>query len=346
MDINQILSLLDILTPDTGDSDRRVRLVLEAMINVLAQSASRADASALQTRLSTLLRIPSSIMGWEKVVALALDGYLPAFYDGSSLAIAPSGSSLVELVADSQSRWSTLAVDKHSVDICLFLSREAWTDLTATVVTGLTYSQSAQRPAVRDWFRSGGWQSQSILHTVSLLRALFDTCLPLSPFEDQDQDLLAILCDRVLEGMLASSDQEFLQHCKFCVEAITALYSSVKAHASTFLQGKIKNLAKHFNSTVFSIAIGLGARSNLGNSATEASLKWAVDVLSLETSASAEVHMSLSEIRRAMAIAEPKAHYAESVVTVAIQNHLADAQVLEFARVTVEHAQFKVRRPF
>jgi nucleolar pre-ribosomal-associated protein 1 len=200
--------------------------------------------------------------------------------------------------------------------------------------------------ALRDWFRTSAWTSRSVVHIVPILKALLDTYLPLSPFDGQDEDTLATLCERIASEMLGSLNNEFLRNSKFCIEKITTLYSSVRLRTASFLQGKIKSIAKRLNPAIFSTAIHLDAKGSLEASAIEAGLKWAVDRLSLEDIPTAETQKCLSELRRAITTAEPKAHHAEPFITVAIQNHLGSAQVLEFICAVLERTQFKVREDF
>lgn len=340
MDTEQLLWLLDCQVTTYEDSIIRTNLILEAIMDVLAKAAGRADALALQSRLPTLLRVPPAINGWERVVALALDGYLPAFYDGSSFQ-ATSHSTLADLVSESMSWWRSIALEKYPVNVLIFLGQPQWTDLTTSVVVRLTYSQSSQRSTIRDWFRTGAWAARAVSHVVQILKALLDTCLPLSPFEDQDENMLVTLCRRIAESMLDSHETELLLQCKFCVESIAALYPTVGRETASALQGKVEAIAKRLSPTVFALALHLDASGSLGASALESGLKWAVDALSLEISIFAETNKYLAELSRGMTISEPKAHHAEAVVTVAIQNHLGNAQVLEFTRTVMEHTQFK-----
>lgn len=343
MSAQQVLRLIDHLVVDSSRPSKRAQLVLESIMNVLSHSVESSDASGLLSRLPLLLHFQSFIPGWEKVIALALDGYLPSFYDGSSITASTSSSTVAELVFESSSWWRSRGHGKHPVDIHLFLEQQNWTELTASIVVRLTYSQALQRPAVRDWFRSGGWQTHPIAHVVPVLRALLDACLPLSPFADEDEDSLISLCKSICKEMVVQRTEETQKQCGFCIERIASTHPPVRPQVVSYLEGHMKRLADRFNPVLFSLAIKLDAKGSLGSCAVEYGLKWAVSALSADGSALSDLDEGLKALHGGLEAADVKAHYAESAVIVAIQSHLSDANVMALVQTILKHVQFKVR---
>lgn len=347
MDSTQILALLDRFADNIEEGGEKVGVVLAAMMDALARSADSTDVSAIVSRLPTFLRLQAFVANskaWEDVIAMAVDGYLPAFYDGAPPTTTASSSSLSELVAMSSHRWHAIGLDKHPLDIKPFLERESWTDLTASIVSRLTYSQSCQRQVVRDWFRSGAWQGHSVAHVVSVLRALLDACLPLTPFSDEDENTLKSLGQQALREVLGQCDAHIQSNVIFCIQTITALHPSLRSHLSSFLEGKLKKVHDGFNVTICSLAMHLDSKGSLGIAVVENGLKWAVSTLSSQFELWEEARDSLTRLRNALETSNVSAHYAESAVAVAIQNHLGDVQVLAFVQTILQQVQFKVRK--
>ncbi|GJE99428.1 ribosome 60S biogenesis N-terminal-domain-containing protein [Phanerochaete sordida] len=338
MSTEQMLVLLDHFA--MLKSDERASQVLEALMDILSRSVERSDVSGLLARLPSLLQLQSSTPGWEKVIAIALDGYLPSFYDGRSIT-SSSSATLSDLVSESSSRWSALGHEKHPVDVRLFLEQPTWSDLTASIVSRLTYSQASARATIRDWFRSGGWQGHPPAHTVSVLRALLDTCHPLSPFVDEDEEALVSLCKSACKELLAQRSEEAQKQCQFCVETIVDMHPSVRALVSEYLESHMKKLADRFNSALFSLAIHVDAKGSLGAAAIGQGLKWATSTLSAGESAFSGLEDGLEALGRGLEVASPKAHYTEAAVTAAIQNHLGDVNVVRFVQSILERVQFK-----
>ena len=81
MRTQEVVHLLDCLAVDP--STDRAQLALEAIMNMLTHSIEGTNVTELLPRLPLLLRLQSFNSGWEKIIALALDGYLPSFYDGT-----------------------------------------------------------------------------------------------------------------------------------------------------------------------------------------------------------------------------------------------------------------------
>lgn len=341
MDVSQILALLDRLS-SVGYSNSKLPVVLEAMMVTLARSTKQGAASGIASRLPVLLSIQSNIpesIAWEQVIDIAVDACLPAFYDGKSLPNDGSQRSLGDVVTQSWSRWRALTSNTFSIELAPFLERTTWTDLTASIIARLVYSQTSQRDTVVQWFRGGRWTTRLSRHVTMVLQALFDTSLPSTFFSQEDEEMLGLVCKTLLAETPGPFEHEFRRGVIFSIKAVADTHPAVGSKTVVDLQGELKS--RKFNSTLCELAMVPGHEGSLGSAVVNKGLKWAVDVFSDRT-ISADDKETLGILRRALERVEVKAHYAESVVTVVIQNHLPDKDALVFLQTLLDRVQFKV----
>ena len=341
MDTYHMLLFLSHLAASVLNTSKNINLLESAMAVLSRRGGDVSDVAPFLPTLLTLRDMMSESEAWEKVVDIALDGSLPPFFDGMRLAECRGDKTISDLIEESSSRWC-ISSHRTLIDLGLFLDRTHWTECTASIIVRLTYSQSSQRSVLRDWFRSGEWQARSTRNVVFVLRALLDTHLPSSPFNDDDHVILVALCERILDEVANTFDHDLSQNVVFCVKAIASSHPSVGSKVASFLLGRVK--PKNFQSTICSLALHLDPQGNLGNAVVEAGIKWAIDTLSEKFVPSYHLD-SLSELRRALLKLQPKAHHAESIVSVVIQGHLNNMEALVFVQTILDRVQFKVNTP-
>ena len=214
------------------------------------------------------------------------------------------------------------------------LEGERW---TADVLERLVYALPEVRPAVVRWVSSGKWRAGETRQVVRVVRALLDAAG--RAFVDGDGDLVGEVCEAILGERWGPFEREAREDAVGCVKTAVNAYPALRPGLAPILQSWIKK--RQFDHTLCALAMHIDPAGPLGTAMVDKGLKWATDVLS-EKTISADDRELLTDLQSALDKTEAKAGYAEGVVSVGIQNWLADQTVLAFVETVANRVSFKV----
>lgn len=348
-DIGNTLALFDHLTAKGTSAEPRTTELQEAILANLVKSYGRLDILALSARTSQLLQLQATLphsASLDQAIVLSFGGVLPAYHDGQCYDT-DAERTLAEVVAKAYRRWGKSANKGVGMDVQPFLARECWTASTATIVARITYCQRAVRPIIAQWITTPRALSLPADQLAVVLDALVDSPQSLDPFAESDDSNLNSLCDALLRALTEPSPpfgQETHARITSCLIRLSELRPSLSAKMVFFILQLLRNSKdEELVIVLLSFAARLSGVDEAFGDIGEVGLKWVTETLSSEAHLSSQSREKLGVLSGTLKSLSSKTQQAESVILVALQQHLSDREVLSYMEKLLGIVQFKVR---
>ncbi|KAI0311527.1 ribosome 60S biogenesis N-terminal-domain-containing protein [Amylostereum chailletii] len=347
MDLNDVLALLDpTLANAPKDAGNGWMEVVEALVKAIRQGIAQADASMsmqswLPQPISLYTRFPH-LPDVENIIASAVKACLPLAVDGiPPSSVSSESRTMSSISTQGQARWSR-RIDRRDWDanIDAFLSQTIWSEHSVAIVFGMVYLSSTARDSCRVFLLSDDVKQVSPSHLAEVIYALLDSVENIdsihAAWQEHFKGISAVLFNE-------TSSNPHRASCRRAVHAMMDHLPSLRSEFLVVLLSLIKTMSsKTSPADVVALSEALqhfpDEAEEVLSAILDHGLKWAPRYLAGSTD---EDHAALARLGGIAAQRSPKAHLVDTVLSVSIQNRLADVTALEFVRSLLPGAQLK-----
>ncbi|KIJ58797.1 hypothetical protein HYDPIDRAFT_33810 [Hydnomerulius pinastri MD-312] len=321
MDAEELFSAIDVIEANPEPRSSSVCMILEDILTAI-QRAITDPHGHTNSRLSVsrLLGLQALLPGsdlLEEMISTSLMSELPCGISG--LTMLSSGQSLSTVVSSLRSVGASHHASLPPDLISRFLEKDIWTESTAKVIMTLIYVNTLFSHMYTSWLNGEKWNDISIDHVASTFAAFLD-CVALT-----GGDL-----SQINDGVLHSLLEQLLPQ------------GSRTGHSRLRIREiPIVDLAFETTYIARRVLVLTGSEA-LVSSLVDRALQWAVRHFSSEDADWEDSEDALVNLEN-LAKRHPKlkAHLVEPLLTIVIQNRLADANIVELAVILVNNTALK-----
>ncbi|KIJ58791.1 hypothetical protein HYDPIDRAFT_119198 [Hydnomerulius pinastri MD-312] len=347
MDAEELFSAINVIEANPEPRSSSVGAILEDILTAIQRTITdphRPTKSKLS--VSRLLGLQALLPGsdlLEEMISTALTSELP--YGISGLTMLSSGQSLSTVVPSFRSVGASHHASLSPDLISRFLEKDIWTESTAKVIVTLIYVNTSSSHMYTSWLNSEKWNDISIDHVASTLAAFLD-CVALKggDLSQIDDGVLHSLFEQLLPQGPCTGHSRIVR--LECICRILQLGGVRQSRLSSTLQERIQEIPVvdlAFEMTYIARRVlGLTGSEDLASSLVDRALQWAVRHFSSEDADWEDSEDALVNLEN-LAKRHPKleAHLVEPLLTIVIQNRLADANIVELAVILVNNTALK-----
>ncbi|KAF8838207.1 hypothetical protein BDN67DRAFT_955439 [Paxillus ammoniavirescens] len=344
MDAEELLAIVDLIQTDV----KQPPMICETLEDILAAlkqtMAQNSTLSKLTTSRLLALQVvlPGSVL-LEDMLSAALVSQLPCGIDGQ--ATFSDGQSLFTTLFNEQSAQTSELGSFPPNLILQFLEKETWTDSTAKIISVLLYANIASSQIYATWLNSKKWTQLSLHHLASTLVPFLD-CVGIAggDLSQVNDDVLYNLFNQLFPKESSPASNPFL-HLE-CVYRILRLEHSKRPRLLSALQECVRGIRLvdlQFETTYVACKVlGLPGCETLATSIIDRALQWAVRYLSNHGTGSEDSQNAIVNLKNlARRQTKLKTHLVEPLLTIIIQDHLSENEVVELAVALVGSTPLK-----
>ncbi|KAJ7175823.1 ribosome 60S biogenesis N-terminal-domain-containing protein [Mycena filopes] len=303
-------------------------LILETVIAALEHAVQAQSVADLHTHLHLLTDLRSSLPKssiLESMIATIVDACVPVALSGRALGLA-SRSLFHQSAAAWSRRFHTIPA---SLDVrSLLFQEDAWTESTVKILSAILYQSGCDSGLFSSWLATDSAACRSTPHMSQILHAYLDS---LDPQSEQPEPTtwishLARLLDSVTDGKAPSSVRA---DCASCILLVLGRIPATIAAFVTALQSQVKHLrTSSLTPETLTVGIWLARHSDGGKAAVgsllDHAMQWAIRAFGVSDIDPATQELVDELVLLVETAGTAKAHLAETLLSVAIQNRLAD----------------------
>ncbi|KAJ6584939.1 ribosome 60S biogenesis N-terminal-domain-containing protein [Mycena capillaripes] len=323
--------------------------LLEIIIAAMETTVNAESITDLHTHLNLLTALRSSLpksMILESMIATIANACVPVALSGRTLGHA--GISTSSLLMKCDAAWSNrFHLVPPSLNLESLLFQEEWSDSTIKILSAILYQSGCDSDVFSSWLTTGLASCRPTAHLSQVLHAYLDSSPQLDHTSYADAAVwtphLSRLLGSLTDGKIAST---LRTDCSSCICLILARIPSTIPEFVTTLQDRIKRLPESsLTRECLTIGAWLAKHSDKGNSAIASlidhGMQWCIRAFAgsdvdMETQEIVDDLVTLIEIARSV-----KAHLAETLLSVIIQNRLTDISAITLLSVVLQTVSLK-----
>ncbi|KAJ7044085.1 ribosome 60S biogenesis N-terminal-domain-containing protein [Mycena alexandri] len=340
-----LLGLLQLL----GSRKQTNHLLLETVIAALESCASTITDLHTHLDLLTTLRasLPDSAI-LESIIATIVDACVPVALSGRTLGDAAVAMSSLFLQSDAA--WSRRFHSiPASLDVrSLLFQEDAWSESTVKILSAILYQSGCTRDMFASWLGTDLAARRSAAHLSQILYAYLDSLDPQLNHASQPDSTtwiphLSRLLGSVTDAKVASTMRE---DCSSCICLVLGRIPGTMPAFVAALQDQVKRLRSSSLTPEFlKVGISLAKDSDDGKAAVgsllDHGMQWAIRAFAVSDIDTATQEL-VDELVVLVATARTaKAHIAETLLSVSIQNRLADISAVALMSALLQTVPLK-----
>ncbi|KAJ7675860.1 ribosome 60S biogenesis N-terminal-domain-containing protein [Mycena polygramma] len=320
--------------------------LLETIIAALETAVKSQSVTGLQTHLHLLTALRSALPKsaiLESMIATIIDACVPVALSGRTLG--QTGTSTSSLLMRSDAAWSNRF---HSVppslDLQSLLFQEEWSESTVKILSAILYQSGSDSDVFASWLTTDLASRRTTAHLSRVLHAYLD-----SPSQLDEADAAPWIphLSRLLKSLTnEKSTSSMRTDYSSCICLILARIPSTISEFVVAFQDRIKRLSdSSLTRECLIVGTWLASHSDKGKAAITSlidhGVQWCIRAFAA-SDVDAETQDVLNQlvvlVERAKVV---KAHLAETLLSVIIQNRLADTSAIALLSVVLQTVPLK-----
>ncbi|KAF8208911.1 ribosome 60S biogenesis N-terminal-domain-containing protein [Mycena galopus ATCC 62051] len=331
---------------EAGHTDHHLLEMLIAALETAVKAQSIADLhSHLHLLIALRSLLPTSAV-LESMVATIVDACVPVALSGRTLEHADVSTSSLLMQCDAA--WSSrVHLVPGSLDLQSLLFQDGiWSDSTISIITAVLYQSSCDSDTFSAWLTTDLASRRSTAHLSRVLHAYLDSSdLCLGPQANASawiphlSRLLKSLTDQKVSSILRTD-------CASCICLILARIPSIIPEFVVTLQDRIKRLSESsLSREILTVGSWLAKNSDQGKVAVASlidhGMQWCIRAFAVSDVDNGVLN-TVDDLVALIEIAKTaKAHVAETLLSVIIQNRLADVSAIALLSVVLRTVSLK-----
>ncbi|KAJ7644108.1 ribosome 60S biogenesis N-terminal-domain-containing protein [Roridomyces roridus] len=321
----------------------RLEMVIAAL-EIAMNAQSIVDLQARLPLLTDLRKIIPKSSVLESMIATIVDASVPVALSGRFADDTELSTS--HLLLQTESAWQTRFHSlPASLDLDSFLYQEdSWSDSTVKIICAILYHSGCDTGAFGAWLGTRFSTVRSMEHLSHVLYAFLDSSEgPSTQAAKPWTPHMARLVDSVADDDTAAP---LRARCTACLRLLIEWLPSTLPELTATLERRIKQLPESsLSKELLSVGTSLAAYSDSSKSAVatliEHSLQWCINAFAVS-----DVDIAVQAVVEELAVViktsrTTKAHLAETLLSVIIQNRLADISAVALLCAILEIVPFK-----
>ncbi|KAJ7250903.1 ribosome 60S biogenesis N-terminal-domain-containing protein [Mycena haematopus] len=344
MEPHDLFGLLQ-LFGEEGYVDHRLLEMLIAALETAVKAHSIAD---LHSHLLLLITLRSSVpnsTALESMIATIVNACVPVAVSGRILG--HSGLSTSSLLTQCEAAWSNrFHLVPPSLDLQSLLFHEIWSDSTINIITAVLYQSGCDSDAFSSWLTTELASRRSTAHLSRVLHAYLDSSDLRLGSQTNNSAWIPHL-SRLLKSLTDDKVSSILRTgCSSCICLILAQIPNTISEFVVTLQDRIKRLPESLLSReILTIGSWLAKHSDQGKPAVasliDRGMQWCIRAFATPDIDNGILDI-VDDLVALMEIAKvAKAHVAETLLSVIVQNRLADIPAIALLSVVLRTVPLK-----
>ncbi|KAJ6512246.1 ribosome 60S biogenesis N-terminal-domain-containing protein [Mycena vitilis] len=342
MEPQDLFGLLRLLGEETQADSH----LLETIIAALETAVKSQSVTDLQTHLQllTALRsvLPNSTI-LESMIATIIEACVPVALSGRALG--QTGTSMSSLLMRSDAAWSNRF---HSVppslDLQSLLFQEEWSESTVKILSAIFYQSGCDSDVFASWLTTDLASRRSTAHLSRVLHAYLDSS---SQLDNTDATPWTPHLSRLLKSLTnEKSTPSMRTEYSSCICLILTRIPSTVSEFVVAFQDRIKRLSdSSLTRECLIVGTWLASHSDKGKAAITSlidhGVQWCIRAFAasdIDAETQDVIDQLVVLVERAKVV---KAHLAETLLSVIIQNRLADTSAIALLSVVLRTVPLK-----